>query len=201
MFCLFYIQKVTWLPTGLFLWSLDIIYKNKINQFIFMVNLMQAYWNLITINQRMNFKKQFETLTKPPISLLEIIMYNNSLKHLIRNWSFMKVSFYEKIWNNFSVGDFILDYVCEWWRRILVKIINRCGTAQKITFSIRIPSVNVTKSAVSCEFGKSLIENFILSAVWMAPLKFLSQDLTPFLISMKIFINSLNQNLNFLKKT
>ena len=108
--------------------------------------------------------------------------------------------FYEKIWNNFWVGNFILDYVCEWWRRILVKIINRCGTAQKIKFSLRIPSVNVTKSAVSCEFGKSLIENFILSAVWMAPLKFLSQDLTPFLISLKIFMNSLNQNLNFLKK-
>ena len=57
-----------------------------------MVNLMQAYWNLITINQRMNFKKQFETLTKPPTSLLEIIMYINFLKHLIRN--------YDLLWKN-----------------------------------------------------------------------------------------------------
>ena len=65
----------------------------------------------------------------------------------------------EVVWN------FILDYVFEEWRWTLVEIIKRCGTAQKMKFSFKDFFSKCDKIRrklqFPCEFGKSLMKNFI----------------------------------------
>ena len=114
---------------------------------------------------------------KPPVAFL-VLLQLNTLEHSIwkKSWFSSKHIFIKTWLDKSSIVPKHLKIVAIFVAKGLVsqKLTNIQTTAQKMKFftTVRISTVNVTKSAVSYGFGhiywrlkKSLMENFIICAV------------------------------------